>query len=154
MHPSTGLGGKRARVGAAVLVGAWLALAPSSARAQDANAEELFRRAKALMTANKHAEACPMLEESYRLEKAMGTLLNLALCHEKIGKVASAWVEFRAVEQQARAASPPREDRAKLAREHARVQTVGHARDWLALSMLSDETQGAVRRFLDSRRAR
>jgi enoyl-CoA hydratase/carnithine racemase len=27
--------------------------------------------------------------------------------------------------------------------------TVGHARDWLALSMLSEETQGAVRRFLE-----
>ncbi|MDX6397510.1 MAG: hypothetical protein QOJ43_918, partial [Gaiellaceae bacterium] len=25
----------------------------------------------------------------------------------------------------------------------------GHARDWLALSMLGDEAQGAVRRFLD-----
>jgi enoyl-CoA hydratase/carnithine racemase len=28
-------------------------------------------------------------------------------------------------------------------------ETVGHARDWLALSMLNDETQDAVRRFLD-----
>lgn len=83
------------------------------------NAEELFRRAKALMSANKHVDACPLLEESYRLEKAMGTLLNLALCHEQIGKIASAWGEFRAVEQQARASTPPREDRAKLAREHA-----------------------------------
>ena len=28
-------------------------------------------------------------------------------------------------------------------------ETVGHARDWLAMSMLGDEAQGAVRRFLD-----
>jgi enoyl-CoA hydratase/carnithine racemase len=28
-------------------------------------------------------------------------------------------------------------------------ETVGHARDWLALSMLGDEAQDAVRRFLD-----
>ena len=28
-------------------------------------------------------------------------------------------------------------------------ETVGHARDWLALSMLGEEAQGAVRRFLD-----
>jgi hypothetical protein len=27
--------------------------------------------------------------------------------------------------------------------------TVNHARDWLALSMLGDEAQGAVRRFLE-----
>ena len=29
--------------------------------------------------------------------------------------------------------------------------TVGHARDWLSLSMLSEEAQGAVRRFLDKK---
>ena len=28
-------------------------------------------------------------------------------------------------------------------------ETVGHARDWLALSMLGDEAQGAIRSFLD-----
>ena len=28
-------------------------------------------------------------------------------------------------------------------------ETVGHARDWLALSMLGEEAQGAVRAFLD-----
>ena len=28
-------------------------------------------------------------------------------------------------------------------------ETVGHARDWLSLSMLGDEAQGAVRKFLD-----
>jgi enoyl-CoA hydratase/carnithine racemase len=28
-------------------------------------------------------------------------------------------------------------------------QTVGHARDWLALSMLGEEAQGAVKRFVD-----
>jgi enoyl-CoA hydratase/carnithine racemase len=30
-------------------------------------------------------------------------------------------------------------------------ETVGHARDWLALSMLGEEAQGAVRAFLDRR---
>jgi hypothetical protein len=29
---------------------------------------------------------------------------------------------------------------------------VGHARDWLSLSMLGDEAQGAIAAFLDSRR--
>jgi hypothetical protein len=30
-------------------------------------------------------------------------------------------------------------------------QTVGHARDWLSLSMLGDEAQGAIKSFLESR---
>lgn len=83
------------------------------------DAEDLFRRAKALIAQNKHEEACPLLGESYRLDPGMGTLLNLALCHEHVGKTASAWGEFRAVEQQARASVPPNESRAQLAREHA-----------------------------------
>jgi hypothetical protein len=81
------------------------------------DAEELFRRAKALMSEGKPHEACPLLEESERLDPQMGTLLNLAICHESVGKIASAWGEFRAVEQQARQAN--REDRVKLAHDRA-----------------------------------
>src|SRR6476660_6116365 len=83
------------------------------------DAEDLYRRAKALIAQNKYEEACPLLTESYRLDPGMGTLLNLALCHEQVGKTASAWGEFRSVEQQARASVPPNESRAQLAREHA-----------------------------------
>ncbi len=36
-------------------------------------------------------------------------------------------------------------------RDQAWHATVGHARDWLALSMLGDEAQAAVRRFVDKR---
>jgi len=96
---------------------AWLLTAGLVHADKLTDAEVLFRRAKALMAENKHADACPLLEESQKLDPQMGTLLNLALCHENIGKTASAWGEFRAVEQQARAAN--REDRVKLARDHA-----------------------------------
>ncbi len=37
-------------------------------------------------------------------------------------------------------------------RDQAWNATIGHARDWLALSMLGDEAQGAVRAFVDRRR--
>lgn len=84
-----------------------------------ADAEDLFRRAKALMAQGKYEDACPMLKESYRSDPATGTLLNLALCNEHIGKSASAWGQLRLVEQESRAANPPREDRVALAREHA-----------------------------------
>jgi len=96
---------------------AWLLTASLAHADKLTDAEELFRRAKGLMAENKHREACPLLEESQKLDPQMGTLLNLAICHENIGKIASAWGEFRAVEQLARAAN--REDRVKLARERA-----------------------------------
>jgi hypothetical protein len=81
------------------------------------DAEDLFRRGKALMAQNQAAEACRLFEASQKLDPQMGTLLNLALCHEQIGRIATAWGEFRAVEQQA--ASANREDRRRLARDHA-----------------------------------
>src|SRR4051794_23940777 len=82
------------------------------ARANDvADAEDLFRRAKSLMASKHYSEACPLFKESYRLDPGMGTRLNLALCYEANGQIALAWGEFRAVEQQARAATPQKEER-------------------------------------------
>lgn len=91
----------------------------SNAHADIKDAEELFRQGKAEMTKGNFDKACPMFAESYKQDPAMGTLLNLALCHEAVGRIASAWGEWRAVEQQARAVVPPREDRIKMAKEHA-----------------------------------
>jgi hypothetical protein len=101
----------------AVLVTA--ATVATSAHADIKDAEELFRQGKGEMAKGNYDRACPMFAESYKQDPAMGTLLNLALCHEAIGRIASAWGEWRAVEQQARAAVPPREDRITMAKEHA-----------------------------------
>jgi len=58
-------------------------------------AEALFQEAKVLIRDGKHGEACPKLAESHRLDPAGGTVLTLALCHQAVAQLASAWVRYR-----------------------------------------------------------
>lgn len=57
-------------------------------------AQALFDEAKRLMANGNLAEACPKLEESQKLDPALGTVLNLADCYERDGRLASAWSHF------------------------------------------------------------
>ncbi len=85
--------------------------------AQDkAQADAFFREGRALMTDAKYALACAKFAESHRLDPAPGTLVNLALCHEKDGQTASAWAEFNEV------AERPGDDKARGPYARGRAQ--------------------------------
>ena len=88
------------RIGWLLAACAYVTLASSPVNADDAGlAEQLFRDGKRLLAEGKVAEACRAFEGSYRKQAATTTLLNLADCHEKDGRLASAWSEFAEAER-------------------------------------------------------
>jgi hypothetical protein len=105
---------------AMVLVAAVLArAAPLRAEdpAQMAEARALFDAARKRMAAGDWAEAAMRLEESLTHVHGKGTLFQLAVCYEKLGRFSSAWSLF---EEVARAAERSGEgERARIARERA-----------------------------------
>lgn len=84
-----------------------------------AAAQALFYEARQLMKESRFGLACPKLEESLRLDYGIGTEFNLADCHEKMGKLATAWSGFLSVASAAHAAH--QNDREKVARERAKA---------------------------------
>jgi hypothetical protein len=89
--------------------------AAQSPGAEVALAEMLYRQGRQLMAEGKTSEACPKFAESYRLDAATGTLLNLAACHEAEKKLATAWLEYTEAITLAR--RDKREDRIRFAQE-------------------------------------
>jgi hypothetical protein len=93
------------------LVSAW----SSSAHAnQKAAAESLFQEGKRLMDQGDHEKACPKFQASLKAEPSVGAMLNLARCHELVGKTASAWAEYEdAAGMAARTGQSEREEGAR-----------------------------------------
>jgi hypothetical protein len=94
-----------------------LSAAAQTNASNKAAAEALFDQGVRLMKQNNFAEACPKLEESDRIDPAVGTLLYLGECYERVGKTASAWATFR--EAASLATNSNQGDRARVAAARA-----------------------------------
>lgn len=75
-----------------------------------AAAEVLFREARDQFNAGHYDEACPKLEESLRLDPAIGTMWYLARCYQETGRTASAWGMFLEVAAEARRLNRPQQE--------------------------------------------
>lgn len=91
-----------------------LVSAPALAEDNKAKAAVLSREAEDLMAQGKTAEACEKLEESQTLDPRGGTLLDLALCREKEGRIGTAYYLFEQAEKVA--IEEKRNDRVTTAR--------------------------------------
>jgi hypothetical protein len=107
-----------------------------------AAAEALFEEGVRLYEAGKLESACHKLEASETLDVAVGTLLRLADCYERLGRTASAWARFREARSLARAQGMPARERIAAERADALepklcrlVINVGHAPPALSLSL-------------------
>jgi len=76
----------------AVLLASALAHAQPSTTA---TATVEFDRGRALLKERRYVEACAAFEHSLALDPQNGTRYNLAICDEKLGKLATAWSLFR-----------------------------------------------------------
>lgn len=114
------------------------ASADEAANPNRQRAEQLYEEGALLLGAGRYWEAELRFQESYKLLKGRGTLLNLAICHENLGKLASAFRELKSLEEQASAAG----DTARLgvAREH--LAWIEPQLSYLKVT-LSPEAQGA-----------
>jgi serine/threonine-protein kinase len=100
---------------------------PASASAADTvTAERLFHEGRTLAAQGRYEEACAKLEESERIDPGMGTLYNLADCHERLGKTATAWTEFGQVAIAARAAGQRARELAAKSRAEALAPKLAH----------------------------
>lgn len=79
----------------------------------------LFEAGRALAKQGKYDEACATFSRSLELERAPGTLLNLADCHEHLGHLAQAYRLFQEAERAS--IEEHNQDSAKYARTRAQA---------------------------------
>ncbi len=102
---------------------------PAAAADDPAAAEALFLQGRQAFEQGDCETASAKFQESYRLDPAAGTLMNLATCEERLGKLASAWQHW----QEALQRLPPQDDRVPFAQ--SRVQALETQLPYLTLRL-------------------
>jgi hypothetical protein len=74
-------------------------------------ADVLFKQGRKLMGDKRYAEACPALEESFKLDPGIGTQMNIAKCYAEWGKLARAYHAYVKAEDIAKQENDPRASR-------------------------------------------
>ena len=120
---------------AAQLLPAILVVLIATARAQPRDVvagEARFQSGRAALERGDYAGACQEFEASNIADPATGTLLNLAACLEKLGRLAAAWQRFHEAAQQL---AP---DDERLAVANARIASLERRVPRLTLVLASD----------------
>jgi hypothetical protein len=86
------------------------------AQPNGAAAEALFRAGRVAALNDDPQTACSKFRESYRLDAALGTLLNIAFCEESLGELSNAWQHLQDVVH----GLPAGDERVALAQQHLR----------------------------------
>src|SRR5215510_1078383 len=100
------------------------ARAAAAEPADTSEASASFQRGRDLAKLGRFDEACVEFENSYQLDPALGTAVNLADCLERQGKLSRAWELFDMVARSSQGV----QSRARLARHRADVLDARFAR--------------------------
>jgi len=92
-----------------------LAQGAPAAPADTAQADALFEEGRALAASGDNDGACAKFDASQKIRPGIGTLFNLAECHEKQGRLGLAYAEYVEVAERTKVALQA--DREKVARE-------------------------------------
>jgi hypothetical protein len=92
---------------------------------EPASADTLFREGRDLVKAGRWAPACDKFAESLSLEPATGTMMNLADCEERLGKLMSARMRWEELVRSLPRTGDPRRDHAQRRLEQVDARLSG-----------------------------
>jgi tetratricopeptide (TPR) repeat protein len=115
--------------------------------AESAGAETLFQQGVALMNDGRVEQACSKFEGSQSLDPALGTLLRLGDCYDRLGKTASAWTTFQDAVSLAR--NRKEAERQQIGSE--RVADLERRLSWVQLTLATGQSQRDLSLRIDGR---